>query len=646
LLSTFTVTNLDDHGPGSLRQAVLDADAAPGADLIKFAGGVKGTIPLTSGELSITDDLKIDGPGAGKLTVSGSNASRVFHVSGSATDAEIDGLTIANGRASVPAGPAFGGGLLNDGASVSLSHAVFANNTAQAAGGYAGGGAVANLGGGRFTADHTDFVSNTARGAGDNFGNGGAIYNDQHAIVDIDHATFSENLAAAGNANGGAIAHYGGSQLTLDHSSFAGNQALAVPPGSALAFGGFGGAIQSDQDESGFFGDLGQPVMAIDHSSFTGNQVHVATATSGGDGGLAAGGALELEDNAKATIDRSTFDSNLTVGGDGGAGSAGNDGGAGGTGVGGAIAGSSAILSVSNSQFNDNEAHAGKGGQGGSGGAGGAGGLGQGGAVIVSFNTSTLQPPVTTIDHSDFANNGAFGGAGGAGGSGGNGSAGGFGDGGGLLHRLGNLTVSDSAVSGNLAQGGAGGAPGSGAGTVGGDGGLGRGGGLSNERGGTATVSQITIADNQATGGAGADGASGGNAVGGGVYNGRFTLQAATLKLSDSVVTANQATGGAGGVGGNGGNALGGGIANANTTATGALITTDPFPVLTLLDTSVTENQADGGAAGAGGTVGLGVGGGLYNQVGAVAFADTHTKIKKNHASTSNDDVFGTVTPI
>src|SRR5262249_9705729 len=141
-------------------------------------------------------------------------------------------------------------------------------------------------------------------------------------------------------------------------------------------------------------------------------------------------------------------------------------------------------------------------------------------------------------------------------------------------------------------------------------------------------------------------GAGGGNAVGGGVYNGRFTLQAASLRLIDSAVTDNQATGGAGGAGGNGGAALGGGIANANTTASGALITTDPYPVVTLLGASVTGNQADGGAAGAGGTVGLGVGGGLYNQIGAVAFADQHTKIKKNKASTSNDDVFGTVTPI
>src|SRR5262245_48286455 len=64
LPSTFTVLNLADSGEGSLRQAVLDANAQPGADTTAFADGLNGTIPLTSGQLSITDALTIDGPGA------------------------------------------------------------------------------------------------------------------------------------------------------------------------------------------------------------------------------------------------------------------------------------------------------------------------------------------------------------------------------------------------------------------------------------------------------------------------------------------------------------------------------------------------------------------------------------------------------
>src|SRR5262249_33413289 len=81
LPSTYTVLNLADSGPGSLRQAVLDANAHPGPDTIRFAHGLHGIITLTSGELAITHSLDIEGPGAHQLTVSGNHASRVFDIS-------------------------------------------------------------------------------------------------------------------------------------------------------------------------------------------------------------------------------------------------------------------------------------------------------------------------------------------------------------------------------------------------------------------------------------------------------------------------------------------------------------------------------------------------------------------------------------
>src|SRR5262245_53914178 len=82
LPSTFTALNLADSGPGSLRQAILDANALSGADDIAFASGLQGTITLATGQLDITDDLEINGPGAGLLAVSGSDQSRVFHIAG------------------------------------------------------------------------------------------------------------------------------------------------------------------------------------------------------------------------------------------------------------------------------------------------------------------------------------------------------------------------------------------------------------------------------------------------------------------------------------------------------------------------------------------------------------------------------------
>jgi hypothetical protein len=61
------------------------------------------------------------------------------------------------------------------------------------------------------------------------------------------------------------------------------------------------------------------------------------------------------------------------------------------------------------------------------------------------------------------------------------------------------------------------------------------------------------------------------------------------------------------------------------------------------MGTTIDRNHAIGGAAGLGGIDGEGVGGGLYLTPGGVACADLLTVIAGNHASTSDDDVFGTL---
>ena len=81
LLSTFHVLNLGDAGDDSLRAAVQAANQNLGADRIVFAPKLVGTITLSS-QLSVTDDLKILGPGADRVTVSGGGTTRVFEISG------------------------------------------------------------------------------------------------------------------------------------------------------------------------------------------------------------------------------------------------------------------------------------------------------------------------------------------------------------------------------------------------------------------------------------------------------------------------------------------------------------------------------------------------------------------------------------
>ena len=102
LLSTFLVSNTDDSGPGSLRQAILDANAQQGAETITFdptAFATPQTITLTQGQLELSDTTgteTITGPAAG-VTVSGGGRSRVFQVDSGVT-ASISGMTITGGN--------------------------------------------------------------------------------------------------------------------------------------------------------------------------------------------------------------------------------------------------------------------------------------------------------------------------------------------------------------------------------------------------------------------------------------------------------------------------------------------------------------------------------------------------------------------
>jgi CSLREA domain-containing protein len=98
-LSPLLVTNLGDNGPGSLRQILQDAPAAPAITDILITPNLPpaAKITLTSGQLSIDKNVSIHGPGARKLTISGNRQSRVIGVQANRR-VSISGLTLADGN--------------------------------------------------------------------------------------------------------------------------------------------------------------------------------------------------------------------------------------------------------------------------------------------------------------------------------------------------------------------------------------------------------------------------------------------------------------------------------------------------------------------------------------------------------------------
>src|SRR5262245_24260783 len=436
--TTFTVWNLADAGAGSLRAAVTAANINPGADVVDFAPGLRGTVALTSGELGITDDLRIDGSGANRLAVSGSDNSRVFNI-GSGAVVAIDGLTVTRGN-----GLLRGGGIRNDG-TLTLSDAVVSDNM------------VVGLPG--------------ATPATAAFG--GGIYNS--GILTVLRTTFARNQAvgAAGNPGGPGSAGIGGaiSAISLDggpaasavvsHSTFVDNRAFggAAGAGGPVGGGGVGGAIQNDNSS-----------LTVSHSLFRGNQ---AVGGAGGiTGGFGAGGAITNAarfGNTTLSVSHSTLVGNRAVGGDGPTG---------GIGRGGGIAnfvafqappgsGFTATTTVAHSTLTGNQAV---------GGAGPTGGTGQGGGITNEAGG------VLTVTESALLLNRAVGGAGS--GSGGSGLGGGIFNAPPTAFGVTTLTLQGDLIALNRAVGDAG--------DGGGSDGLGQGGGLYIAPGGVASADATT----------------------------------------------------------------------------------------------------------------------------------------------------------
>ena len=255
-----TVTNIDNAGAGSLRQAI--ADICPGGT-IRFSSSLAGRIITLASTLAINKDLTIDGSGlASRITLSGGNQHRILQ---SLSPAQVIIQSLGFSRASA----AFGGAIHNTG-DLTVRNSIFSDNAAS------NGSAIYNEGSLRLI--RSTLVRNSATNQG------GGIFNSANATLIITNSIFEQNSAFDG---GGMITTLG-SQTTITGSTFHNNTASSSG-GAILIFPGTvtirnSTFFRNSAPQAGAIGN-NNGTLSVTNSSFSEN-----TAEQGG--AIANGGIL------------------------------------------------------------------------------------------------------------------------------------------------------------------------------------------------------------------------------------------------------------------------------------------------------------------------------------------------------------------
>jgi autotransporter-associated beta strand protein len=244
-MANFLVANNDDAGIGSLRQAIMDANVAPGLDTIVFdtAGlfATPQTIALLAELPAITDSVDISGTGSAMLTIQRDPGAavnfRIFDVENAAATTPISviisGLTLSGGLTSV------GGAISSVGENLSLDGVVVSGNVADI---NAGGIYFAGGNGSTLSITHSSIIGNSAGTFG------GGLYIDFATSVLLGDDTISGNTALFGSA---MYLAQGSITATLNVSTgsatIAGIDAIFGP--GALAKAGAGMLVLADSNQ-------------------------------------------------------------------------------------------------------------------------------------------------------------------------------------------------------------------------------------------------------------------------------------------------------------------------------------------------------------------------------------------------------------
>ncbi len=198
----FIVTTTSDDVPGSLRAAIASADSYD--DVISF--DVTGTITLSS-QLEIYTGMKIQGPGADLLAVSGGGECRVFYIDNTAESVDISGISIVSGEAFYEsAGSHNGGGIYNQSDNLTVDGCHFSVNHADS------GGGMCNCNGSPIVINCAFYANSSDQGGG--------MFNSASRPI-VTNCTFFENSV---NRYGGGMCNYSSSP-SVTNCTFSGNNA-------------------------------------------------------------------------------------------------------------------------------------------------------------------------------------------------------------------------------------------------------------------------------------------------------------------------------------------------------------------------------------------------------------------------------------
>jgi len=269
------VTNNNDDGPGSLRQAVIDADLAPGDDVIVIDPSVPSPIVLTSGALPVFGgSLAIRGPGSTKMTISGNHTSQILYLNGTfggpvEYTLDISGVTISHGNGLNDHGGS-AGAIAVQYASLILDDVTLSDNASVY---NAIGGALVVYG----PSSRLEITNSTISGNLATHTRGGGMYVSNVADVTITDTVFDKNIADS-SSGGGIVAR--ADTAILERVTISGNKALGSNGGGFTMYNVADARIidskisgnQADNQGGGLHID-GTTALSVTRSTISGNSV-------------------------------------------------------------------------------------------------------------------------------------------------------------------------------------------------------------------------------------------------------------------------------------------------------------------------------------------------------------------------------------